>query len=132
MTSVDFSPEVTALQHDGVKIVYVIEGGQGIVGALQAAGNIGYQPYWALRQFALDPVVLSAIPSTATHVVMVVPYLYTATTTAPIRSAMNKYFGTGLWRMSFNTLNSWESAAVFSKALSTIKGPRTVSPFSVR
>jgi branched-chain amino acid transport system substrate-binding protein len=123
-TAVDLTPQMTSLQHAGVNAVQIAEPTVGIVGALKAAGGLGYTPAFNLSFTADDTQTLAQLPA--------VPNLYVPTPFNPAPSArsaytqlMNTYIGTGKWTMSVYGLNGYLSAQVFVADLKGISGPIT-------
>lgn len=127
LANVSLAPQMTLLKHDGVNVVHFVEATSGVIGGLKAATSINYQPMFAMPENALDANVFSQVPSGATTVILPTPYNVTPSTLGPIESAMNKYVGTGKWRLDSYMLTSWLAAQVFAADLKTIHGQVTRS-----
>jgi len=124
LTAVDLTPQMTALQHAGVNLVNVAEGTGGVVGAIKAAGGLGYTPSFNLSYSADSAEVLTQLPAA--------PNIYVPTMFNPMSSAraaysqmMNTYIGTGKWSLSYAGLNAYLGAQAFVDDLKGISGPVT-------
>jgi branched-chain amino acid transport system substrate-binding protein len=124
LTAVDLTPQMTALQHAGVNLVNVAEGTGGVVGAIKAAGGLGYTPSFNLSYSADSAEVLTQLPAA--------PNIYVPTMFNPMSSAraaysqmMNTYIGTGKWSLSYAGLNAYLGAQAFVDDLKGISGPIT-------
>jgi branched-chain amino acid transport system substrate-binding protein len=126
LSQVDFTPQITLFQHDGVNAVDIIEGAAGDVGVLKASQSLSYSPKFLNTWGVDDAAALDQLPN--------VPDDYAATplnpapaANAPYIKLMNKYIGKGKWKLSGWGLNSYLAAMLFVDDVAKINGPITRS-----
>jgi len=124
LTAVDLTPQMTALQHAGVNLVDIAEGTGGVVGAIKAAGGLGYTPSFNLSYSADSAEVLTQLPA-AQNVYVPTMFNPAASARATYSQLMNTYIGTGKWSLSYAGLNAYLGAQAFVEDLKGISGPIT-------
>jgi branched-chain amino acid transport system substrate-binding protein len=115
-------PELTAAQHFGANLVFVLGGDTGVAAAVTAGTSAGYSPQWATANNCYDQAFIDALPSSlTTSVWCTAPFTSWQGNDSQLVSTYQQYFH-GPLQISHNAVDSWVAAHIAVDAVEQLHG----------